>query len=193
MGEDARDGRIRALEERLALLEDRLGLLDGRLALLDGRLASLKLLEDERDLRDLLARYSFTADLFRGDAWVELWTDDGIYDLGDGNAPGGYNGRFTGSRQLLELITGPGMPPEGASQHHVHGPLRFHIDGDRATVDGYSVTFVHRESGNEVWNLGFNRWSFVRVDSIWKIAERRRREIGTNDREGVITGGDSRG
>ncbi|HEX3947060.1 MAG TPA: nuclear transport factor 2 family protein [Acidimicrobiales bacterium] len=156
-------------EERIARLEER-----------------LQLLEDERELRDLMTRYSFTADLYRGQPWVDLWTPDGVYDLGTQNAEGGYSGRFEGSEQLLALITGEGMPPAGRSQHHVHGPVAFQIDGDRAVAEGYSVTYVLRDEGTEIWTIGFSRWIFQRVDGRWKIHERQRRELGAADQTDVI-------
>lgn len=149
--------------------------------------ARLRQLEDERALRDLMAAYSFTADLHRGAPWVDLWTADGVYELGQHNVSGAYQGRFAGPEELLALITGPGMPPPGRSQHHVHGPVVFRVDGDRAEADGYSVTFVRREGEeNAVWNLGFNRWTFRREDGRWRIAERQRREIGDPSQASVI-------
>jgi len=168
-----------------------------RLAELEARVA---MLEDERQLRDLLAAYSFTADLYRGPDWVELWTDDGVYDLGDQNRPDAYTGRFTGPDELLALITGDGMPPPGRSQHHVHGPVTFRIDGDHATAEGYSVTFVQgdpaagdggaADAGDQkadVWTIGFSRWTFHRVDGRWKIGRRDRRELGAADQADVIS------
>jgi hypothetical protein len=60
----------------------------------------LRLLEDERELRSLLARYAFCADLGRSREWVSLYTEDGAVDLGDtvasmsgGQPPPGYPAR----------------------------------------------------------------------------------------------------
>jgi hypothetical protein len=159
---------------------------DERLGRLEAR---LRLLEDERDLRELLSRYSFTADVHRGQSWVDLWTDDGVYDLGV-RAPGEEPTRYEGSARLMGLITGPGMPPEGHSQHHTQGPLVIRVDGDRAVAEGYSITLVHRPEGIEVWNMGFSRWSFRREGGRWKIVRRDRREVGTPDQAGVITDGE---
>ncbi|HLY82157.1 MAG TPA: nuclear transport factor 2 family protein, partial [Acidimicrobiales bacterium] len=129
----------------------------------------------------------FTADLYRGSAWVDLWTDDGVYDLGTGDEPDGRSRSYEGREQLTELITGPGMPPAGHSQHHTQGPLVIRVNGDQAVAEGYSITYVNRPTGNEVWNMGFSSWTFRRVDGQWKIEERRRREVGDPEQATVIS------
>lgn len=166
-----------------------------RLEALEAKVATLSA---ERELRELLSRYSFTADLGLGDDWVALWTDDGVYDIGTGNT-GTYQGSFDGAARLHDLITGDGMPPTLKSQHHTLGPLVFEIDGDVAFAEGYSVTFVERPDGIETWNLGFSHWSFRHEDGRWKIHHRYRREasnaeitiaVGTAARgENLRTGG----
>lgn len=143
-------------------------------------------LEDERELRDLLARYSFGADVFRGPQWVGLFTPDGVYDLGAANVAGAYTGRFAGPEDLLGLITGAGMPPAGRAQHH-HGPARFTITGDTATAESYSITYQLDAGDNaEVYCLGFSRWTFRRVEGRWRIVERQRRELGSGAEAEVI-------
>jgi hypothetical protein len=140
----------------------------------------VRALEDEREIRELLSRYSFGADVYRGESWVSLWTDDGLYDLGPTVS---YRGRD----ELMELITGPGMPPARHAQHHTEGPLIIRVDGDDAVVEGYSITYVKREDVNEVWNLGFSRWILRREGGRWRIAARHRREAGTDEQADVIT------
>ena len=140
----------------------------------------LRALEDEREIRELLSRYSFGADVYRGESWVSLWTDDGLYDLGPSVS---YQGRD----ELMELITGPGMPPARHAQHHTEGPLVVRVDGDGAVVEGYSITYVNRGAVNEVWNMGFSRWILRREGGQWRIAARHRREVGTDEQTQVIT------
>ena len=41
-----------------------------------------QVLEDKEAIRDLLVQYSFNADLDRTDAFVDLWTEDGVFDVG---------------------------------------------------------------------------------------------------------------
>jgi hypothetical protein len=146
---------------------------------LAARLDALELrvreLEDERELRDVLTRYSFGADVFRGPQWVGLFTEDGSYDLGPQNVEGGFSGRFTGPEELLALITGPGMPPA------------FDISGDTASAQTYSITYQLDEQDRcEVYCLGFSRWAFRREAGRWHIAARHRRELGSGAEAEVI-------
>jgi hypothetical protein len=159
--------------------------LETRLLALERRVAEL---EDERELRDLLALYSFGADVHRDQTWVDLFTPDGTYDLGTQNVEGAYNGHFEGPDDLLGLITGPGMPARDHSQHH-HGPIIYRFDAanpDEAWAESYSVTFLDTDEGTGIFCAGFNRWRFRRVDGHWRIAERHRREIGTGTQAEVI-------
>jgi hypothetical protein len=144
----------------------------------------LQVLETERELRSVLARYSFTADLGQSQAWVDLFTEDGAYDLGP---TGPTAGRFEGPDGLRRVILGPGHKGiEGSCQHWTTGPLVFDIGADCATAEGYSAVLVQRETGIEVWTAGFNRWTFARVDGAWKIVERFRRPIGSPDQQEVF-------
>jgi hypothetical protein len=157
--------------------------LAARLGALEARVREL---EDERELRDVLTRYSFGADVFRGPQWVGLFTEDGSYDLGSQNVAGGFSGGFTGPDDLLELITGAGMPPAGRAQHF-HGPMTFDISGDTASAQTYSITYQLDEQDRcEVYCLGFSRWAFRRVAGRWRIAARHRRELGSGAEAEVI-------
>jgi hypothetical protein len=154
-----------------------------RVAALERRVCAL---EDERELRDLLYRYSAGADVHRGAPWVGLFTEDGVYDLGSRNVDGAFSGRFEGPEELLGLITGHGMPPEGRAQHH-HGPVRFEVRGDDATAESYSITYRLDDDGEaRIYCLGFSRWAFRREDGRWRIAERQRRELGARAEREVI-------
>ncbi len=157
--------------------------LSQRVAALEDQVRELR---DERELRDLLSSYSFAADVYRGPDWVGLFTPDGRYDLGADNVDGAYSGRFDGAGALLALITGPGMPPEGRSQHH-HGPAVFTVHGDDAVAESYSITYqLDADGAAEVYCLGFSRWLFRRTDGRWRIVERRRRELGAGASQEVI-------
>jgi hypothetical protein len=151
----------------------------------------LRLLEDERELRTLLARYSFNADLGRSREYTELYTEDGAIDLGP--QPAGVNRtgpvRYEGHEDiLLKFITGRAHRSiEGDSQHHTLGPLVINVEGDDATGEGYSFVLVRHPEGVLVHTANFNRWTFRRVDGEWKIAERVVRAIGSDQIHDVIT------
>jgi hypothetical protein len=155
-------------------------------------------LEDERDIRALLTRYAFSADLGRSREWVELFTEDGTIDLGEtvhamsGAAPpDGYPARprFVGHEELLlDFITAlPHRRVERRSQHHTaSGPLLVDVTGDDATATGYSILITRNDGGFAIEVAAFNRWTLRRVDGAWRIAERRIRPIGSAEAADVL-------
>jgi hypothetical protein len=162
-------------------------------------LQRVQVLEDERELRELMATYAFHADLGASRAWVELFTEDGAVDLGDtvsamtgGAPPPGYPGspRFQGSEQLLlDFITAlPHRRIEGRSQHHTVGPVVFRIDGDEATARGYSLVITRRDAELAIEAANFNRWRFRREQGRWRIVERAMRPIGSQEVRALFAG-----
>lgn len=145
--------------------------------------ARLGRLEDERELRALLGRYGFCADMGLHDDWVALWTDDGVYDIVASPATKAYRGErlvFEGREGLRRLIEDPAghMNIEGRSGHLSAIDLRVHVDGDSAYGESYDLVIVREPQGMVVWGAGMNRWAFRRVDGSWLIAERVRRALG---------------
>src|SRR6516162_5565016 len=60
---------------------------ENRLRVLEAR---LQLLEDDKAIREVLARYGYNADQGRDNAYVNLFTEDGVLDLSTGpGRPGG--------------------------------------------------------------------------------------------------------
>jgi SnoaL-like domain len=160
--------------------------------------ARVRRLEDERDIRALLAHYAFNADLGRSRAWVELFTEDGAVDLGEtvdamsgAAAPHGYPARprFVGHEELLlDFITAlPHRRVERRSQHHTAGgPLVVEVDGDEATASGYSLLITRDTDAFRIEVAAFNHWMLRRVDGTWRIAERRIRPIGSAEAADIL-------
>jgi len=162
----------------------------------------LRRLQDEQELRELLSRYGFTADLGRSREYVELYTEDGRINLGAGRWGARKAGNeFQGHEQLHEFITAvPHKCIEGFCQHHaLTGPLIFHIDGDEAVAEGYSLVVVQSDEATRrprscrperpeinIAGANFNRWTFRRVNLQWHIFERFNREIGSPEIHDVI-------
>lgn len=155
-------------------------------------------LEDEREIRELLSRYAFTADLGRSQEYVDLYTEDGTIDLGAGRAS---EGAFVGQKGLYSFITAaPHKCIEGHAQHHATcGPLIIHLNGDEAIAEGYSLVIVESDEAQRrarscfpmaaeinVGGANFNRWTLQRVDGSWRIRERMNRSIGTDEVHEVI-------
>ena len=164
----------------------------GAMVTIEELLQRVQVLEDERELRQVMATYAFHADLGASRAWVDLFTEDGAVDLGDsvmamtgGAPPPGYpvSPRFQGPEQLLlNFITAlPHRRIEGRSQHHTVGPVIFDIEGDEASARGYSLVITRREGELGIEAANFNRWRFRREGGRWRIVERAMRPIGSQE------------
>jgi hypothetical protein len=141
----------------------------------------LALLEDERAIRDLLARYSFFADLQYQERYVNVFAEDGVFDL--------PSGRFEGRHSLFhDFVISRVMDRwPGRMQHWPVGPMLFTIDGDRAEAKGYSIVVGRNEGGeNVVRSISANAWKFVRVDGEWLIQERLLRPCGSTEQAHVL-------
>ena len=141
-------------------------------------------LEDERALRELVARYSFNADFFnREDGYIAMYTDDGAIDCREM----GWE-RFEGKDGLKRFIESPqarGMV--GKSMHHA-APTNFHIDGDEAIGEGYSVLYALNDDGSiNVPHANVSKWTFRRADGEWKIVERTIKLLGSPTAGDLIT------
>src|SRR4029077_15793878 len=96
----------------------------------------VKELQDDRAIREVLARYGYNADVCRDEAYVNLYTEDGGIDLG---LPERMR-RYEGKAQIREFINDP---PSHKDSHygrrlHVNGNnLVTHIKGDEAVANSY--------------------------------------------------------
>jgi len=136
----------------------------------------VQILEDERELRDLLSRYSFNADLGRTTEYAELYTEDGAIDLRDMGLQ-----RFEGKQMIHdEFISGPNASSRFGRAFHHAAPTVFHIDGDDADGEGYSIMMVLQDDGTiTIAHANYSHWTFRRVDERWHIVERDMRLIGS--------------
>ena len=146
----------------------------------------LQRLEDERDVREVMARYGHFADLGYEDAYVNLFTEDGVYDIVTVMRKGaGYSGniRFEGRAQLYEEIRDPRAHKqfEGRCLHFQDINAAVTINGDEAVADAYSMTVLKEGDDTVIRTAGMNRWKFRRINGQWKITEKRRRPPGDKD------------
>jgi hypothetical protein len=155
--------------------------IEARLAALEARVQEL---EDDRAIRELLARYGFTADNCKDEEFVNLFTDDGVMNLtasGDTDRDGKGVILWRGKDELLKFITDPGNHQRpgryGKWMHVTADNLVTHVNGDEAIANSYSVVFLG-EGGVQLVSAGNNQWHLQRVDGRWLIKERRRRQLG---------------
>lgn len=139
------------------------------------------LLEDEREIRELLTRYSFFADLAYAERYVDVYSETGAIDL--------PSGRYEGHHSLFHdfVISRVTDRWPGRMQHWPLGPLLFKIDGDWAEATGYSMVIGRSEAGeNVVRSISANRWTFVREGGRWLIQERILRPCGSAEQAHVL-------
>ena len=121
-------------------------------------------LEEKDAIRELMARYCFAFDRGRFDEWVELFTEDGCFDLGE---RGYHRGREALRKFLRMLPLTNGVP---GMQHCVMNPI-VHVDGTSATADSYVVV----QGGPTVGILVAGRYEdrLVQQDGGWRFLQRR--------------------
>ena len=143
-------------------------------------------MEDDRAIRDVLARVGYTADDCEDDAFVALFTDDGGIRLSNPKAKEAFGGdgfaEWQGRDGVHEFITHPKghhRPELYGKSMHLHGNnLVTRIDGDEATAGSYGAALVAGDDGVSVLSAGNNHWRLRRVDGRWLLVERRGTSLG---------------
>lgn len=108
---------------------------------------------DEWAVRKVLDEYCLRLELDEFDRWLDLFTDDSIYEV--------YGMTLDGRDKVAEILS---KAPHGL---HIGGPARITVDGDTAeTVQSYA--FVSTDSDD--WNGGWYYRRLVRQGRAWKIA-----------------------
>lgn len=168
----------------------------------------LRTLEDDKAIRELLARYGFNADQGRSDDFVALFETDGALEVtlskaraqgasiaeGDalasaGDVPGeDVVVRHEGHAALGAFIRDPKghKAIEGMSLHLMGNNLVTRIDGDTATAESYNLTIVRRGAQFHVIGAAVNIWHLVKIDGAWRIKENRRRRPGTPGYQSIL-------
>jgi ketosteroid isomerase-like protein len=138
-------------------------------------------LEDVRDIRQLIDLNWFLADAGPAEAFVELYTEDCVIDLGrlvtperdtiiEGHA--GVHARYT-DRAHSQW--------EGRSHHVSAGPEAIIVDGDEAQALTYAITTMLIDGAPKIIVTGFNFWRLRRSAGRWRISHRWARRLGDRD------------
>lgn len=172
--------------------------LEARIAALEARVREL---EDDRAIRDLLARYGFTADNCQDEAFVELYTEDGrIKVAANANARKNFGVdewiEYEGHEGIRAFITHPkghhSPALYGKSMHLQGNNLVTDVRGDEAIASGYQVAIAVGDEGTRVLSAGNNEWRLRRVDGEWRIEERRGAYLGDDKFTTNLTHEDAR-
>jgi uncharacterized protein (TIGR02246 family) len=117
-------------------------------------------LEDRDACRELRYRYNHTLDSRSWDDWVDLFTDDGRFEIEGRGAHEGHD-------ELRELTERFAAEYE-CSVHVALNPV-IEIDGDRAAADWYLDLFYVLSDGTTGRRLGTYEDVYRTVDGTWKI------------------------
>jgi ketosteroid isomerase-like protein len=122
-------------------------------------------LEEKDAIRELLARYCFHFDNGEFDAWLDLFTPDGIFDLGT-------RGRFAGRESLQKFLKS--LPLTNGLPLMKHCVLNSIVDvvGDHATAQSY-VVVVRDGDVLAVSVAGRYYDSLAKTGGGWRFTERK--------------------
>jgi len=127
-------------------------------------------LNDEDDVRNLQHAYGYYVDRRMWDDVVDLFTDDGVIEIG-GQV---YRGK-SGVRQAMEL-----MGPEGLTDGIMNDHLPFDTivevmpGGLEAFARGTELAMIgDANAGTARWKVSVFRNRFIRENGLWKIREMR--------------------
>jgi len=154
--------------------------------------ARLRQLEDDRDIRQLIASYGPAVDAGDSDAAARLWASDGVYDV-DG-------WRMESRADVHAMISSSAhqnLVAKGCC--HFLGPCVITLDGDSAVAVCESLVLV-RDSpdgtdgrdglGYRVWRATAHHFALRRIDDRWEITVRTSRVLdGNPDAHAVLTRG----
>ncbi len=140
---------------------------DTTVAALSDRVAALN---DEDDIRNLQHSYGYYVDRRMWDDVVDLFTEDGVLELG-GQL---YRGK-SGVRQAMET-----MGPQGLTHGIINDHLQFETivqvtpGGLEAFARGTELAMIgNANAGTGRWKISVFRNRFVRENGLWKIREMR--------------------
>jgi ketosteroid isomerase-like protein len=118
--------------------------------------AEFRKLADEIAVRAVLDEYCLRLEINDFEEWLDLFTDDTVYEV--------FRRELKGRDAVRDMLS---QAPHGV---HLPGAARIALDGDRAeTVQNY--LFVASEDA--AWNMGWYYRTLVRTAEGWKIAHTR--------------------
>ena len=121
-------------------------------------------LEEKDAIRELMAQYCFHFDNGEFDDWLNLFTDDGAFDLG---ARGRFSGRDALRKFLKALPLTNGLP---MMKHCVMNSI-VAVDGDHATARSY-VVVVQGGDTPSITVAGRYSDQIVKLQGAWRFKER---------------------
>lgn len=140
-------------------------------------------LRAREDIRELLHRYGFAADIGDALTWSRTYAADGVYD--------GAGGQISGRGQFYAALDDPGgthkREIESHGSLHTVGGLIIRVDGQRAWAEGHALVWVRAGGGYRVYSLTYNHWDLARTAGSWEITRRVSRPVAPGAARQVLT------
>lgn len=115
--------------------------------------AAIQQMADEAAIRRVLDEYCLRLEINAFDEWLDLFTDDAVYEV--------HRRVLTGREEISAMLS---QAPHGV---HLPGATRITLNGDSAEVI-QSYLFV--ANSNDSWNSGWYDRTLVRTADGWKIS-----------------------
>jgi uncharacterized protein (TIGR02246 family) len=132
---------------------------------LDDLAARLRRLEDDRDIRQLIASYGPAVDAGDPDVAARLWATDGVYDVD--------SWRMEGRAEIHAMVSSAAhqnLVAKGCC--HFLGPCVVTVTGDEAVAVCESLVLVRDGDGYRVWRATAHHFALSRIDGQWQITTR---------------------
>jgi hypothetical protein len=115
-----------------------------------------ELITDKMAIREVLDEYCLRLEVNPLEEWLELFTEDSIYEV--------YKKTLCGRQEIAGMLS---KAPHGV---HLGGPMRIEVDGDTAeTVQNYAFYGKDDKYSNKGWYYR----TLVRTGEGWKISHTR--------------------
>jgi ketosteroid isomerase-like protein len=138
---------------------------------MDDLAARVTRLEDEREILRTLCEYAHAIDYGGEDAWVNCFTEDGVWDV-RGSREGHPNRLFTGRIELGEFFRNRTRPSDIGDKHMALEPLIV-IEGETATCASYMLVVRGEDDGPSVTYSGRYLDTLVKEpDGRWRFKHR---------------------
>ncbi len=115
--------------------------------------AEMQRMADEHAINRVLAEYCLRLEINAFDEWLDLFTDDAVYEV--------HRRVLKGRAEISAMLS---QAPHGV---HLPGATRMTIDGDTAEV---IQSYLFIANSNDSWNSGWYDRTLVRTADGWRIA-----------------------